>query len=620
MLAQKNVSISCLGPCKQIRQLRLYLGIFLALLTIPLFFLVRSGIEQSQEEQRFKYLWHSQHVVKQINDELSSVLHVEENRPAGDYHFFKLSDDQQTLSTDGLATLSPLASIPDPSRLPGIIGYFQVDEEGLYSCPLVPLTPSEDYLKKMSSLSSPAELSLLKKRLMLRETIRPLLIENGFIHVPQNDTNPEISTAEFTNFIYKDEDSMLKNNPQKPIVIRIESLQVLLDNAGHIIFFRNVWKGKAKLIQGFVVNSRDFLINPLQAYLEKSNFGSSVTLQLTYTSPKDTKTLNLGHYQTTYKNQETRVSFTPNDKKIFDIRIDKTSLISPLSAVTLEFTAATLPFSATSLAAMYLLLGLVLIVVMGSFIAYRLGLRQLYLNEERLNFVSAVSHELKTPLTSIIMHAEMLREGMIRDEVKKMKYYNYIFFEGERLGRLIANVLHFSKLDRDAADITLEYTPVRMAMNLVQSKTSTLIETNHYTLNVDVAEEIEGDYELLIDKDAFVQIGINLVDNAIKFSKESCKAMPERQRVDIALATSSCKEFINFSVRDYGPGIEKNHTKNIFKLFYRAENELTRQTKGTGIGLALVKELAQAMGGKVFFSPNDQGVTFTVQLRCRRKP
>jgi signal transduction histidine kinase len=111
-----------------------------------------------------------------------------------------------------------------------------------------------------------------------------------------------------------------------------------------------------------------------------------------------------------------------------------------------------------------------------------------------------------------------------------------------------------------------------------------------------------------VDADAFMQIIINLVDNAIKFS-----ASAQKKQIDIDIGLVRA-DTLRVGVRDYGPGVPGDQMKKIFKLFYRAKNELTRDTVGTGIGLALVHQLALAMNGRVDVVNREPGVEFTVDF------
>jgi signal transduction histidine kinase len=111
--------------------------------------------------------------------------------------------------------------------------------------------------------------------------------------------------------------------------------------------------------------------------------------------------------------------------------------------------------------------------------------------------------------------------------------------------------------------------------------------------------------------DYFTQIFINLVDNAIKFSTNA-----EKKQIDIGARLVGDKQ-VQFYVRDYGPGIAGDQMHKIFRLFYRSENELTRETVGTGIGLALVNQLIQSMNGSVDIINREPGAEFRLQLKVK---
>lgn len=113
---------------------------------------------------------------------------------------------------------------------------------------------------------------------------------------------------------------------------------------------------------------------------------------------------------------------------------------------------------------------------------------------------------------------------------------------------------------------------------------------------------------MTVDEDAFSQIIINLVDNALKFAGRSAV-----KRVEIHCRAGADDDVV-FMVRDYGPGVPRDQMKKIFHLFYRSQSELTRETVGTGIGLALVHELARAMGARVDVSNVDPGVQFSLSV------
>jgi signal transduction histidine kinase len=220
----------------------------------------------------------------------------------------------------------------------------------------------------------------------------------------------------------------------------------------------------------------------------------------------------------------------------------------------------------------------------------RLGRKQIALTRQQQDFVSAVSHELKTPLTSIRMYAEMLREGWA-DEGRKRTYFAFICEESERLTRLINNVLQLARLTRNELRVELEPSRVGELTETLRPKIASLTERAGFALELDCADC--ADLTIRVDEDFLAQILINLTDNAVKFARDA-----ERKEVRIACRTPEPGQ-LQISVRDYGPGVPRDQMKKIFTLFYRSGNELTRETVGTGIGLALVRELTLAMGGRV---------------------
>ena len=209
--------------------------------------------------------------------------------------------------------------------------------------------------------------------------------------------------------------------------------------------------------------------------------------------------------------------------------------------------------------------------------------------ERRSNFASAVSHELKTPLTAIRMHGEMLRDGMVPDDAKKKEYFDTITLESERLPRLINNVLEFSRIEQGARNMNL----VTGHIGGVLSDAVRTIEGHVAQAGFEIVTEIaEGLPQVKFERDAVVQVVYNLVDNAIKYAGDAEKKV-------LVLACRRAGETVRMTLRDFGPGVEAKHLRKIFDPFYRGENEMTRTAKGTGIGLALVKGLADHMDAAV---------------------
>ena len=243
--------------------------------------------------------------------------------------------------------------------------------------------------------------------------------------------------------------------------------------------------------------------------------------------------------------------------------------------------------------------------VLGFYALYRLGARQIRLARQQQDFVSAVSHELKTPLTSIRMYGEMLREGWAGED-KRREYYRFIHEESERLSRLIDNVLQLARLERQGLQLDLKPVALNTVFDLMRSKVAGISERAGFT--VQFHNELGDATCIQVDVDALMQIVLNLVENAVKFSAKATS-----RQIDIE-ARPEGRDRISLSVRDYGPGIERSQLRRIFELFYRPGSELTRETTGTGIGLALVRQLARAMHGEADVINREPGAEFRIVL------
>ena len=224
--------------------------------------------------------------------------------------------------------------------------------------------------------------------------------------------------------------------------------------------------------------------------------------------------------------------------------------------------------------------------------------------ERRNNFVSAVSHELKTPLTAIRMYSEMLRDGYVLTEEKRAEYYGTMAAESERLSRLIQNVLELSRLERNGAvSGNATVGQVRPVLEEALRVLERHARDRGFTIELDVPDDLPS---VRFERDGLLQVLINLVDNAIKFSTGTDTKVVVVEAVPLGGG-------IALSIRDHGPGVPARQLKSIFEPFFRGERELTRRTKGTGIGLALVKGIVERMGGEVT-ARNHPGGGFEVRV------
>jgi signal transduction histidine kinase len=226
--------------------------------------------------------------------------------------------------------------------------------------------------------------------------------------------------------------------------------------------------------------------------------------------------------------------------------------------------------------------------------------RELRLAETRSRFVSAVSHELKTPLTAIRMFAETLQLRRSSDPETQTEYLETIVNESERLTRLLNNVLDFSKIERGKKEY--RRTPEDLA-DIVNASARAMqypLEQQQFTLNVDVQEGLPS---ANVDRDAIEQAILNLLANAMKYSGDS-------RVIDLSLVRADGQAVIE--VADRGVGIDPAEQSKIFDQFYRVPNE---GIPGTGLGLTLVRHIAAGHGGRVTVeSTPGEGTTFAIHL------
>lgn len=372
---------------------------------------------------------------------------------------------------------------------------------------------------------------------------------------------------------------------------RMEQLEFSLLGSGHFVLFRRIWHEGERYVQGLLFEQGQFIDDLIAGPFYESSLA-------------DTSDLILSH-----QGDVVRLIHSSSSQDYGGVRLKgsellyQTRLIAPFSDLELIFGLSSLPLAAGNKIVIWSAATLTLVLLAGIFMLFRLGVKQIQLAQQQQDFVSAVSHELKTPLTSIRMYGEMLREGWA-DESRRKFYYDFIFFESERLSRLINNVLQLARMTRRDDKPQLSQIGVgRLLEELTPRLESQLLQAG-FRLQIDCSEDCRQ-VQLDIDSDWFTQIMINLVDNAVKFSVDA-------ENKTVHLGCREQKGKMIFSIRDFGPGIPPDQIRKIFKLFYRSENELTRETVGTGIGLALVQRLVSAMGGEIDVLNREPGAEFQV--------
>ncbi|MBI4593391.1 MAG: GHKL domain-containing protein [Candidatus Rokubacteria bacterium] len=249
-------------------------------------------------------------------------------------------------------------------------------------------------------------------------------------------------------------------------------------------------------------------------------------------------------------------------------------------------------------------LALLIVVILAGLVATgRLVRRETEMARLKSDFVANVSHDLKTPLSVIRMFGETLELGRVGDEAARREYYRVITRESERLSRLIDNVLDFSRIEGGRRRYERVPTPVEPLIRETLEAFSYPLSQGGFKVEISVAPDLP---DVPLDPDAIGQALGNLIDNAIKYSGE-LKVV----RVDARLADGQ----LALSVADEGIGIPREEQGKIFEKFYRVGRSETQGRRGSGVGLALVRHIAEAHGGSVTVeSAPGQGSRFTLWL------
>ncbi len=671
-------------------QLRRWLLLFFLALLIPSGVLIQQSYSQLKWEAFHLYRVQAEELSARINDRLQRLIGTEEQRGFTDYGFLVVAGEARA----GFLQPSALSRYPVAASLPGVIGYFQVDDAGRFSTPLLP-TPADQARRYGISAQE------LDQRQTLHARLQQILSENQLVQagaatrpagpdkaapeagvrrqsvtglastsdIPQADRVDQPQAAfdalnraqskgqlankaglsqprsrvedlqldrRFEAQLAEEQavaplEKKLKASPPRtarkersllpapapaaPAAeqavdgasyrsgqsgVRIHTFESELDpfefsllDSGHLVLFRKVWRDGRRFIQGLLIEQQPFLQAAIGDLFGETTLAAMSELTVAYR----------GELFNTFSGQ-LAAGYQSQAQSLTGALLYRTRLAAPLSDMELIYSIRQLPAGPGGRLILWVALILLLVLCGGFYLLYRLGLRQIELSRQQQDFVSAISHELKTPLTSIRMYGEMLREGWASEE-KKRTYYDYIYDESERLTRLINNVLQLARMTRNALVLELKPVSVAALMESIGTKIGAPVARAGFELALHT-DPTAADCVLRLDRDSFSQIMINLVDNGLKFSSRA-----EERRIEISAVRERHNQLV-FTVRDFGPGVPRDQMKKIFRLFYRSGNELTRETIGTGIGLALVSQLAAAMGGRVDVLNQQPGAAFRV--------
>lgn len=649
------------------KRLKLLILVFCVAVSLPLALLIRQSFEGLAQEERSQLRFFSQTLLDEVENNLAEWVRKEENREVDEY--------QHTLADGPLAGLSPLSELPKESY---ILGYFQNNPDGSFDTPLVAdlkRVPGEkadivNQLRAVNSVFNRKKLELAENIVRLPEPpVEAPKMEaekkekDGFAdrylaitkekaaksYLGQKEKRTEEITASQAMNLSKEDKSLLSGSdamlekeqtvmasrgdlkkgvsvPQsvdaearlrvetKPSAapmaqvpapagvgpapsrnrfeIEVAPLQSVSIGEGRFFIFRRVAIRNQIFRQGFVLK-----VQPYLNYLAAVHFNSQPMARFTSLS-----------FQVIENGQRTEVvkSGAPVSESAFITQRTFPAPFDFLSAVVRAETLPASPARRTLTTALAVLGGILLI---GLFAIYRSARAVIELSERRSQFVSSVTHELKTPLTNIRMYIEMLEQGIAATPEREQDYFRILGSESARLSRLINNVLELAKLEKKQRRFDLRAGNLQEELTEVRTVMAHKLAQEGFTLTIDVPEDLRFAY----DREVMIQVLINLIENSIKFGRTE-------SRREIKITASRRGEWVDIAVSDTGPGIPKKALAKVFDDFYRVDNELTRSTGGTGIGLALVKKFISTLSGEVRAANNSgPGCTITLSLPLARR-
>lgn len=238
---------------------------------------------------------------------------------------------------------------------------------------------------------------------------------------------------------------------------------------------------------------------------------------------------------------------------------------------------------------------LLIAILLGGFLIFRSVNQEILLAQQKTTFAANVSHELKTPLTSIRLFAEILEKGRQPDREKQQHYLKLMVSESKRLSRLINTVLDFSRIEEGEKTYHKQKFDLTDVVRRATDNLKLPLEQRGFTILI---KGLDAPVPVLGDPEALEQVLINLLSNAEKYSGK-------RREIEIAITIINGRGII--TVSDRGIGIPKGAAKKIFNKFYRVDDRLTTRVKGTGLGLTIARAIMREHGGEVSYQPREGG-------------
>lgn len=641
------------------KRLKRLILLFCLGISIPLAYVIWQTYEGLAQEERSQLRFFSEALFDEIEQEMANLVQREENRAVDEYH--------HTLAQDtGSPRNSPLSRPPKEKY---ILGYLQNNPDGSFQTPLVPdpgdvpaeLRPIISQLRAANAIFNRKKLVMAQRtpaEIPKADSLPTVLIEKKkkkatfaerYLSKTQqappksylgqkSSRREEITVGQALN-LAKEDQAVLDTRRPAPepaeadaqpdeernrgrwtrtaapsasmdrsleaesaanpapaagvfaFQAEVAPFQSLFISTGRFFIFRRIAINNQIFRQGFVLQVDPFLRHLAAAHFDAQPMAAFAGLRLE--APADgnrSEFVQSGHWDAAGE------------------IITRRTFPAPFDFINATVQAAAIPPSPVrrSLNAALAVLGLFML--MGLAAIYQSARTVVDLSERRSQFVSSVTHELKTPLTNIRMYIEMLEQGIAATPEREREYLQILGSESSRLSRLINNVLELAKLEKRQRRFDLRKGRLTDVFSEVAAIMGHKLRQEGFELhigNVDIPD-------FAFDREVLVQILINLMENSIKFGRTA----PEKI---IGITADPEDRWVRISVSDTGPGIPRSELKKVFDDFYRVDNDLTRTTGGTGIGLALVKKFITALGGRVEAANND-GPGCTITLALPRNP
>jgi len=635
-----------------LKKLRLTMIVFVVLISLPLAVVVWRTFGALDRESRSQVRFFAEQLLDEIEAELSHLVRQEEDRAVDEY--------RHTMVQSQGAVVSPLARVPDQSY---ILGYFQNNPDGSFQTPLVEDGQSVPFAlaQRFSQLKTFNQYFNQRKR----DGQDPLALDT----VTSTTALPEkkVSSDFKERFLKSTERKKSKTvlGQKKSRVEEITAVQAMnvarqdrvADQAAvdeNVLYEKDVRRDessmdKSQLTSGYTINasaSRPRMSQPSTDSSSRNRFQVEVApLQTVVMDSESVFVFRriviegqiyrqgfvlalqpfLDHLLATFYAPQPIARYiqlifnaagrsVSGDGETDPARISAGEWITartfpaPYNFLTAQIRIKTLPVSPARRVLTLALTVLGVVMVVGLVLIYQNARAVMDLSERRARFVSAVTHELKTPLTNIRMYVEMLDQGIAATPEREQAYLDVLASESARLSGLINNVLELSRLEKQTRRFNLSEGDLTDVLSDVQSIMAENLAREGFKLTIDNADRPVFAY----DRDVLVQVLVNLMENSIKFGRH----LPQKK---IRITVRAVGRWVRIMVSDTGPGIPRQSLKKVFDDFFRGDNDLVHTIGGTGIGLALVKKLIVAMGGEVQ-AENNPGAGCTIILNLPVSP